>query len=188
MAAVTVTSLNVGLPQEVAWSGRTVLTGAWKDAVSERRTVTRLNIDGDGQGDLAGHGGPTRAGLVYHEAEDGVSIGHRFRSGTAEFEVSQPRVTCFRVGMRNDEPRLASLMVKHGRPGYSLRVLVEGEIGAGDEVALVAKDPAGLTVAAVNALLYLPDPDLAQVEVARDHAALSQGWRGSFAAMLARDG
>jgi ferredoxin-NADP reductase/MOSC domain-containing protein YiiM/ferredoxin len=210
---VTVTSLNVGMPKEVPWSGRTVWTGIWKDAVTDRRTVTRLNIDGDGQGDLAGHGGPNRAVLVYQEQAyafwrellgrpeltagrfgdnitidglpDGeVCIGDRLRIGTAEFEVSQPRVTCFRVGMRNDEPRLASLMVKHGLPGFYLRVLVEGDIGAGDEVVLLAEHPAGLSVAEADALLYLPDPDLARVAVARDHPALSQGWRDSFEAML----
>jgi ferredoxin-NADP reductase/MOSC domain-containing protein YiiM len=216
MATVTVTSLNVGMPKEVAWGGRTVLTGVWKDAVADRRAVTRLNIDGDGQGDLAGHGGPNRAVLVYQEqayafwrehlgrpdltagrfgdnitidgfADDEVCVGDRYRIGTAEFEVSQPRVTCFRVGMRNDEPRLASLMVKHGRPGFYMRVLVEGEIGAGDEMVLVERDAAGLSVAETDALLYLPDPDRDRLAVARDHAALSRGWRDSFAEMLDPD-
>jgi ferredoxin-NADP reductase/MOSC domain-containing protein YiiM/ferredoxin len=213
MRAATVTSLNVGMPQEVDWRGRTVWTGAWKDAVAGRRTVSRLNIDGDGQGDLAGHGGPNRAVLVYQEQayefwrelfgrtdltagrfgdnitidghpDDEVGIGDRFRIGSAEFEVSQPRVTCFRVGMRNDEPRLASLMVKHGRPGFYLRVLVEGDIGVGDQMTRIHQDPSELTVAESSALLYLPDPDPARIAVARDHPALSQGWRDSFADML----
>ena len=116
--------------------------------------VRRLNIDGDGQGDLAGHGGEQRAALVYQlesyrhwERElgrpefafgqfgenftvDGLSdrevcIGDRYRIGEALFEVSQPRVTCYRVGLRMDEPRMAALLVSHGRPGFYLRVLEE---------------------------------------------------------------
>jgi len=123
--------------------------------------VRRLNIDGDGQGDLGGHGGEQRAVLVYQVgsyrywerelgrsglsfgqfgenftveglADDEVCIGDRYRIGTALFEVTQPRVTCYRVGIRMDEPRMASLLVSHGRPGFYLRVLQEGEVGAGD--------------------------------------------------------
>jgi ferredoxin-NADP reductase/MOSC domain-containing protein YiiM len=214
MTTVRVTSLNVGKPKEVDWKGRRVRTGAWKSPVSGRRQVTRLNIEGDGQGDLDGHGGPNRAVLVYQEEayafwrkllaradlsagsfgdnltvdglpDDEVCIGDRFQIGTARFEVSQPRVTCFRVGMRNEEPRLASLMVAHGRPGFYLRVLAEGEIASGDTVELISRDPTGLTVAETNALLYLPDPDPDRIAVAGDHPALSRGWRDSFASMLA---
>ncbi|MFD2078166.1 Ferredoxin-NADP reductase [Actinopolymorpha cephalotaxi] len=216
MATVRVTSLNVGRPKKVDWDGRRVFTGAWKAPVNDRRRVTRLNVDGDGQGDLDGHGGPNRAVLVYQEQayefwrsflsrsdlsagsfgenltldgypDDEVCIGDQYRIGTAMFEVSQPRVTCFRVGLRNDEPRLAALMVAHRRPGFYMRVLDEGEIGAGDQVELVRKDPAGLSVADVDALLYLPNPDRARLAIAGGHPALSAGWRDSFASMLEED-
>src|SRR6476661_5501140 len=128
-AVATLVSVNVGLPVDVPWHDATVHTGVWKSPVSGRRMVRRLNIDGDGQGDLGGHGGEIRAVLVYQVesyrhwqevfgrddlehgafgenftveglADDDVCIGDRYRIGTAEFEVTQPRVTCFRVGMR----------------------------------------------------------------------------------------
>src|SRR3954467_12301127 len=126
-------SVNVGLPKDVAWQGRTVHTGVWKEPVEGPRTVRRLNVDGDGQGDLQGHGGEQRAVYVYqlhsyrywqdqmHRDEfsfgqfgenftveglsdDEVCIGDRYRIGSALFEVSQPRVTCYRVGIRMNEP------------------------------------------------------------------------------------
>ena len=168
-------SLNVGMPRDVEWEGRTVHTGIWKDPVAGRRTVRRLNIDGDGQGDLAGHGGVNRAVFVYQQAsyrywqevlgrddlvpgnfgenftveglpDDEVCIGDRYRIGSALFEVSQPRVTCYRVGIRTGEPRMPSLLVAHRRPGFYLRVLEEGELGAGDAIELVSRDPAAPTV------------------------------------------
>ncbi len=145
----------------------------------------RLNIDGDGQGDLRGHGGVNRAVLVYQLESyrhwqrelgrpefplgqfgenftvDGlpdreVCIGDRYRIGRALFEVSQPRATCYRVGLRMDEPRMAALLVSHRRPGFYLRVLEEGDVGAGDEIVKVADGPERMTVAEIDALLYLP--------------------------------
>ena len=178
-------ALCVGLPRERAWRGRIVRTGVLKEPVVGRRMVRRLNIDGDGQADLKGHGGEQRAVLVYQlesyrywERElgrpefafgqfgenftvDGLSdrevcIGDRYRIGDALFEVTQPRVTCYRVGMRMDEPRMAALLVSHGRPGFYLRVLEEGLIGAGDEIVKIADGPERMTVAEIDALLYLP--------------------------------
>src|SRR5271169_3608965 len=159
-------SVNVGLPRDIAWRGVTVRTGVWKDAVQGRRRVGRLNLDGDGQGDLAGHGGVYRAVFVYqHEsyrywqeqlkrtdfvygqfgenftvdglADDAVCIGDQYRIGSAVFEVTQPRVTCYRVGIRTKEPRMPELLTGSGRPGFYLRVLQEGEVSAGDEVLQV---------------------------------------------------
>ena len=153
----TLLSVNVGMPQDVSWRGRTVHTGVWKRPVEGPTMVRRLNLDGDGQGDLAGHGGEMRAVLAYqiesyrhwqeffgrddleHGAfgenftieglpDDEVCIGDRYRIGEAEFEVTQPRVTCFRVGMRMGEPQLPSLLVAHHRPGFYLRVLTEGTV------------------------------------------------------------
>jgi MOSC domain-containing protein YiiM len=156
-------SVNVGLPREVAWRGETVRTAIWKQGVQGRRMVRRLNVEGDAQGDLAGHGGEHRAVMVYQmdsyrywEAQLGrddfafgqfgenftvdglpdaeVCIGDRYRIGGALFEVTQPRVTCYRVGIRMSEPAMAALLVSHHRPGFYLRVLEEGEVGAGDEI------------------------------------------------------
>ena len=178
-----------------------------------RRLVRRLNIDGDAQGDLAGHGGEHRAVMVYqmdsyhywegelkrHDftfgqfgenftveglADSEVSIGDRFRIGGAEFEVTQPRVTCYRVGIRMSEPRMAALLVSHRRPGFYLRVLKEGEVGAGDEIEKIAEDPERLTVADCDALLYLPGATKENLARALRIPALSAGWKSSFEAML----
>src|SRR3954463_5519476 len=206
-------SVNVGQPREIAWRGKTVYTSVWKAPVQGRRLVRRLNVDGDAQGDLHGHGGEQRAVFVYQmdsydhwerELKRGdfafgqfgenftveglpdseVCIGDRYRIGGALFEVTQPRVTCYRVGIRMDEPRMASLLVAHQRPGFYFRVLEEGEAGAGDEIVRVAQGPERMTVAAVNALLYLPGPARGDVERALHVPALSPGWKGSFEALL----
>ncbi|WP_306185231.1 MOSC and FAD-binding oxidoreductase domain-containing protein [Streptomyces sp. MK5] len=205
----TLLSVNVGMPKDVSWQGRTVRTGAWKAPVQGPRMVRRLNVDGDGQGDLAGHGGEIRAVLVYQLQsyrywqkelgrddltfgifgenftvdglpDDEVCIGDRYRVGEAEFEVTQPRVTCYRVGMRLGEPAMASLLVAHHRPGFYLRVITEGRVQAGDEITLIRKGPQQLTVADTDALLYLPDRDPAKLRRALDIPALSPGWQQSF--------
>src|SRR5271156_1921012 len=206
-------SVNVGRPREIAWRGKTVYTSVWKAPVQGRRLVGRLNVDGDAQGDLHGHGGEHRAVFVYQMdsyhywerelkrndftfgqfgenftveglADSEVSIGDRFRIGTALFEVTQPRVTCYRVGMRMDEPRMPALLVAHRRPGFYFRVLEEGEVGAGDEIVKVAEDPERLSVAAADALLYLPGPAKEELERALRIPALSPGWKSSFEALL----
>lgn len=205
----TLLSLHAGMPKDVSWQGRTVHTGAWKAPVRGPRMVRRLNIDGDGQGDLAGHGGEMRAVLVYQLQsyrhwqqhlgrddltfgifgenftvdglpDDEVCIGDRYRIGEAEFEVTQPRVTCYRVGMRLGEPAMASLLVAHHRPGFYLRVITEGRVQAGDEITLVRKGPEHLSVADIDALLYLPHRDPATLRRALNIPALSPGWQESF--------
>jgi len=206
-------SVNIGLPRDINWRGKTVHTGIWKSPVPGRVIVRNLNIDGDGQGDLGGHGGVNRAVMVYQldsyrywERELGrsnfsygqfgenftvdglpdveVCIGDRYRIGTALFEVSQPRVTCYRVGIRMDEPQMAALMVAHHRPGFYFRVLEEGEVGAGDEIVKVADGPEQMSVAEMDALLYLPEHTPEQLKRALRIPALSEGWRGSFQAIL----
>ena len=206
-------SVNVGHPRDIFWNGKTIHTAVWKSAVQGRRMVRRLNIDGDGQGDLAGHGGEHRAVFVYQTdsyrywekqlgrsdftfgqfgenftidglADDEVCIGDRYQIGGALFEVTQPRVTCYRVGIRMSEPRMASLLVSHHRPGFYFRVLAEGEVGSGDEIVKIAEDPVRLTVAGADALLYLPGHSRDQLQRARSVPALSPGWKGSFAAIL----
>jgi len=209
----TLMSVNVGLPRDLPWRGETVHTAIWKQPVPGRSAVRKLNIDGDGQGDLAGHGGEHRAVMVYqlesyrhwesqlnrHDlvfgnfgenltveglADNEVCIGDRYRIGQALFEVTQPRVTCYRVGMRMNEPQMASLLVSHHRPGFYLRVLEEGEIGAGDEIVKVAGGPERLTVAEIDALLYLPGRSKDQLRRALRIPALSAGWKGSFQEFL----
>jgi ferredoxin-NADP reductase/MOSC domain-containing protein YiiM len=206
-------SLNVGLPRDVAWQGRTVHTAIWKEPVQGRRTARRLNIDGDGQGDLAGHGGEHRAVFVYQIesysywqsqlgrtdfthgqfgenftveglADDEVCIGDRYHVGNALFEVTQPRVTCYRVGIRMNEPQMAALLVSHDRPGFYFRVVEEGEVAAGDEIVRVMRGPESITVAEVNALLYKPGHGANRLERALRIPALSSGWRGSLTALL----
>src|SRR6516165_8967357 len=181
-------SVNVGLPRDVAWRGKTVHTAVWKTPVQGRRIARRLNIDGDGQGDLAGHGGEHRAVFVYQIesyrywqnqlgrtdftygqfgenftvedlSDDEVCIGDRYRIGGALLEVTQPRVTCYRVGIRLDEPKMASLLVSQHRPGFYFRVIEEGEVGSGDDIVKVAEGPEHVSVAAIDALLYLPGHD-----------------------------
>src|SRR5215831_18891493 len=209
-------SVNVGLPQDVAWGGRIVHTAVWKRPVDGPRMVRRLNIDGDGQGDLAGHGGEHRAVFVYQIesyrywqeqlgrddfgygqfgenftvrglADDQVCIGDRYRIGEAEFEVTQPRVTCYRVGIRMNDPRIPALLVSHHRPGFYFRVLQEGEVQAGDEITKLASGPEGMTVAEADALLYLPGHSRAQLLRALRIPALPEGWRASFRAMLSQE-
>jgi ferredoxin-NADP reductase/MOSC domain-containing protein YiiM len=209
-------SVNVGMPKDVPWQGKTVHTGIWKHPVDGPAMVRRLNIDGDGQGDTAGHGGEQRAVFVYqiasyrhweqffgrHDfgygqfgenltvdglADDEVCIGDRYRIGEAEFEVTQPRVTCYRVGMRLGEPELPALLVSHHRPGFYLRVLTEGRIRAGDAIVKTAAGPQALSVADTDALLYLPGHDKATLRRALAIPALSPGWQGSFRDMLAAE-
>ncbi|HTN78631.1 MAG TPA: MOSC and FAD-binding oxidoreductase domain-containing protein [Acidimicrobiales bacterium] len=209
----TLVSVNVGKPKDVSWRGRTVFTSVFKVPVTGPRHVGKLNIEGDAQGDLAGHGGEQRAVFVYQLgsyrywerelgrddfvhgqfgenftvdglADDEVCIGDRFRIGSATFEVSQPRVTCYRVGIRMDDPRIPALLVSRHRPGFYFRVLDEGEVEAGDDIVKVASGDEQVTVAEVDGLLYLPGHPRAQLRRALRVPALSPGWKASFRALL----
>jgi MOSC domain-containing protein YiiM/ferredoxin-NADP reductase len=206
-------SVNVGLPRDIEWKGRIVHTGIWKNPVHSRCRVGRLNLDGDGQGDLGGHGGEQRAAFVYQIEsyrywqerlnrtdfvhgqfgenftieglpDDAVCIGDRFQIGSALFEVTQPRVTCYRVGIRTNEPRMPALLTSSGRPGFYFRVLREGTVGAGDEIVKVGEANERMTVAEINALLYSPDHARDRLQRALRIEALSPGWRASFEALL----
>jgi ferredoxin-NADP reductase/MOSC domain-containing protein YiiM len=116
--------------------------------------------------------------------DDEVRIGDRYRIGSAIFEVTQPRVTCYRVGIRMAEPAMAALLVSHHRPGFYFRVLEEGEVGAGDEITKVADGPEPITVAAIDALLYLPGRSPEQLKSSLRIPALSPGWKSSMHALL----
>ncbi len=209
-------SVNVGLPRDVTWNGKIVRTAIWKSPVEGRRMVRKLDVVGDGQGDLAGHGGEQRAVFVYQmdsyrywenflERKDfmfgqfgenftveglldsEVCVGDRYRIGDAIFEVTQPRVTCYRVGIRMNEPRIPALLVAHHRPGFYFRVIQEGEVGAGDDIVKIIDGPERISVAEVDALLYLPGHSREQLERALRIPALSKGWQSSFQAILAQE-
>ena len=206
-------SVNVGMPKDVAWRGRTVHTGVWKAPVDGPRMVRRLNVDGDGQGDLDGHGGENRAVLVYQLAsyqhwatelhrddfkpgafgenftvdglpDDEVCIGDRYGIGQAVIEVTQPRVTCYRIGIRVGEPRMAALLVSHRRPGFYCRVLTEGEVEAGQDIVKSSDGPEKVTVAEIDALLYLPGHPRDALERALRVPALSPGWKASLKSLV----
>jgi ferredoxin-NADP reductase/MOSC domain-containing protein YiiM len=206
-------SVNVGMPKNVDWRGKTVFTGVFKDPVVGPRRVRKLNVEGDGQGDLAGHGGEQRAVFVYQIdsyrywerelgrndfaygqfgenftveglADDEVCVGDRYQIRDAVFEVTQPRVTCYRVGIRMNDPRIPAMLVSHHRPGFYFRVLEEGDVQAGDEIIKLASGPEQMRVAEVDALLYLPGHQRQQLLRALRIPALSPGWQSSFRALL----
>jgi ferredoxin-NADP reductase/MOSC domain-containing protein YiiM/ferredoxin len=209
-----VVSVNVGLPQDVVWQGRAVRTAVWKTPVMGRIFAGRLNLNGDGQADLSAHGGEQRALLVYQLesyrywasylgrsnlvagnfgenltveglADTEVCIGDRYRIGGAVVEVSQPRDTCYRVGIRMECPEMPALLVAHRRPGFYFRVIQEGEIGAGDRIVKLSDGPEHMTVAEIDALLYSAEHPLEALHRAVRIPALSRDWQGSMQALLA---
>ncbi|MBS0561930.1 MAG: MOSC domain-containing protein, partial [Proteobacteria bacterium] len=209
-----VASVNVGLPRNIEWQGRTVRTAVWKTPVIGRVFAGRLNLDGDGQADLRAHGGEQRALLVYQLdsyrywtnrlgrpdlvpgnfgenltveglADAEVCIGDRFKIGGAVLEVSQPRDTCYRVGIRLSQPEMPALLVAHRRPGFYFRVIQEGEIGAGDRIEKLSDGTGRMTVAEVDALLYSASHPLEALRRAVRIPALSLDWQGSMQALLA---
>ena len=208
-------SVNVSLPREVEWRGRPVLTSIFKQPVAGRRLVRRLNVDGDAQADLMAHGGEHRAVFVYQResyehwarelsredltpgrfgenftvdgmADGEVCVGDRYRIGTAVFEVTQPRVTCFKVGMALEEPRMPALLYAHGRPGFYFRVIEEGEVEPGDAIESVLAGPGRVSVREANAMLYRGEHTAEGLRRALAIPALSEGWRGSFTELLER--
>ncbi|WP_213804160.1 MOSC and FAD-binding oxidoreductase domain-containing protein [Granulicella sp. dw_53] len=209
-------SVNVGLPREVEWQGKRVRTAIWKYSVPHRVVARRLNLDGDGQADLQGHGGEQRAVMVYqleayrywaHQlgrsdfeygqfgenftveglADDEVCIGDRYRIGGSVFEVTQPRVTCYRLGIRMNNPQMPALVVSHRRPGFYFRVIEEGEVGAGDEILKIEDGPGKITVAEMDSLLYLPNHNPDRIAIAVRIPALSPGWKDSLEELLKAD-
>ena len=209
-------SVNVGLPVDIEWQGRVVRTAVWKRPVAGPVMARRLNLDGDGQGDLAGHGGEHRAVMVYqldsyrhwetylqrrdfeygqfgeNLTVDGlpdheVCVGDRYRIGGALFEVTQPRVTCYRIGIRMNNPQMPALLVSQRRPGFYCRVIEEGEIVAGDEIVKVADGPEHVSVQEIDGLLYLPNRSPDRLQRALRIPALSAGWRGSLRSLVAAE-
>ena len=207
-------SVNVGMPRDVEWQGGIVHTGIWKEPVDGPRMVRRLNIDGDGQGDLAGHGGVNRAVFVYQIESyrywqeqlrprrlhvravrrelhgRGAAPTTRSASATATGSARRCSRSASRgsratgVGLRMDEPRMPSLLVAHHRPGFYLRVLEEGGVGAGDEIEKLDTGAEAMTVAEIDGLLYLPPASRTALARALRIPALSEGWQGSFRELL----
>jgi MOSC domain-containing protein YiiM len=208
-----VLSVNAGLPREVTWRGKPVTTGIYKEPVDGRVPVRRLNLDGDRQADLRVHGGPDKAVYAYPsefyelwsrerpELELGpgtfgenltteglvdteLSVGDRFRVGTAELVVTQPRLPCFKLGIRMGRDAFVTEFLERGLLGFYLAVAREGDIAAGDPIVEVARDPRGFRVTEV-ARLFARDRD--DVEGLRRAAALDvlpESWRDHFARRL----
>lgn len=171
-------SVNVGLPREVEWQGHRVLTSIFKQPVSGSVRAERLNLDGDRQSDLTVHGGADKAVYVYPSEhypfwqeqlggaalppgafgenfttegllEETLRIGDRLRIGSAEFAVTQPRMPCFKLGIRFGRADMVRRLLRSGRTGFYLAVTRPGEVAAGDEIALLAASEAAMTVAAM---------------------------------------
>jgi len=206
---VKLLSVNAGLPREVEWRGKVVLTSIFKAPVPGRVRVTRLNILGDRQSDLSAHGGADKAIYAYpseHYAfwrnelpgtdfswgafgenlttegllEDRVHIGDRFRAGSAEFIVTQPRMPCFKLGIRFNRPDMVKRFLHSGRTGFYLAVLREGDIGAGDPLELVAEDDSHITVADVVGLYAADAANQDLLRRASELSSLPESWREYF--------
>ena len=204
-----VLSVNAGLPREVEWRAKVVLTSIFKAPVPGRVRVTRLNIQGDRQSDLSVHGGADKAIYAYpseHYAfwrnelpgtdfswgafgenlttegllEDRVHIGDRFRAGSAEFIVTQPRMPCFKLGIRFNRPDMVKRFLRSGRTGFYLAVLREGDIGAGDSLKLVAEDDSHITVADVVGLYAADAANQELLRRASELSSLPESWREYF--------
>ena len=214
-APMTLKSVNVSMPKEVSHDGKTVTTGIFKERVEGRVMLQRLNLEGDGQADLWGHGGAFRAVYAYsHEnydywarelgrddfaigqfgenftvegmLDDEVCVGDVFRIGDALVEVSQPRIPCYKLALKLGIEGFQNRFLKSGRVGFYFRVLKEGEVGADDEVVLVKRDSRGMTVREVSDLLYFDKENLEATRQALHIPALSHGWKGSFTERLAK--
>jgi len=215
--AMSVVSVNVGLPRTVEWGGRMVSTGIFKEPVAGQVAVRRLNLDGDRQADLSVHGGPDKAVYAYPAehypywraalpdtglswaafgenltivglSEEDVYIGDRFRVGTAELVVTQPRTPCYKLGLRFGRADMVKLFHRSGRSGFYFAVGEEGTLAAGDSIVLIRRVAGSLSVADI-ARLYARDDGDEDDELLRHAAnleALPDGWRAYFATRLAQ--
>jgi MOSC domain-containing protein YiiM len=204
-----VVAVSVGGPREIEWRGRIVRTSIFKTPVAGRVRVGRLNVDGDRQSDLSVHGGAEKAVYAYpseHYAwwraelsdaglgwgsfgenlttegllEAEVSIGDRFRVGSAEFVVTQPRTPCYKLGLRFGRADMVKRFQRSGRSGFYLAVLREGEIGSGDAIERLTPAGGGLTVADVVGLYAADEANQALLARASEHPGLPATWRDYF--------
>ncbi|MEH1841491.1 MAG: MOSC domain-containing protein [Nostoc sp.] len=202
-------SLNVGLPREVTWKGKTVITGIFKEPVNDRVMLRSLNLDGDGQADLTVHGGADKAVYLYPFEhydywrgelpdtelslgifgenftttglrEEEVNIGDRFRIGTVTLMVTQPRLPCYKLGIRFGQPNIVKQFLASRRTGFYFRVLQEGEVGAGDTLELISRDSNNITVANITQLYVRDQNNPELLRRAAQLEALPQSWRDYF--------
>ena len=210
-----VVSVNVGGPRAVDWRGEAVSTAIFKEPVAGPITVRRLNLDGDRQADLSVHGGADKAVYAYpaeHYAfwqaqldrelpwgsfgenltveglplEDELFLGDRLRIGSAELAVTQPRLPCFKLGIRFGDPRMVKRFLAAGRTGYYLRVLTEGQIEAGDSATLVARDAAGVPVSEITRVYAHDRGDTGALRRILSVDGLPGSWRPYLADLLAK--
>ena len=210
-------SVNVSLGKEVPYKGKIVTTGIFKEPVNGRVMLRTLNLDGDRQVDLKGHGGPYKAVCVYSiqqyehwqkelgrddfkhgqfgenftvdgMPDDKTHVGDVFRVGSTLVQVTQPRVPCYRLGIKMGSPEFPKRFLQSNRVGFYMRVLQEGEVGAGDLIELVETDPQRMTVEEMNRLLYFDPKNVEDAKRALRIDALSPGWRGSFEQRLEKAG
>ena len=211
-------SLNVGLPRDVLWHGRTVTTGIYKKPVDGRVAVRTLNLDGDRQADLTAHGGEYKAVYCYpveHYAfwkkelpggdittaifgenfttegleENTVHLGDRFAIGSAEFVVTQPRLPCYKLGVRFGSDDMVKHFLVSGRFGFYCAVTREGEVGAGDGIKRIAQDPNAVPVSEITRLYItkrFDKEDIASLRRALQVAALPDSWKNYFRERLTR--
>jgi MOSC domain-containing protein YiiM len=205
-------SLNVGLPREVTWHGRKVTTGIFKEPVERRIALTKLNLDGDRQADLSVHGGVYKAVYCYpieHYAywkgewpgrelpiavfgenfttsgltEHAVHVGDRFAVGSAQVVVTQPRLPCYKLGIRFQADDMAARFLASGRTGFYVAVIEEGEVGAGDEIVLVSRDPDAVPISEIVRLYVTKEygsDDVASARRTLRVAALPESWKDYF--------
>jgi len=207
-------SVQVGRPRTVQWHGKAVSTGIYKEPVAGRILLHRLNLDGDQQADLTVHGGPDKAVYVYpvehyvtwahalgHSnfsfgqfgenftvegmLEETVCLGDSFRIGDARLEVTQPRVPCYKLGVKFGSMEFPKRFLASNRTGYYLRVLEEGEVGAGDSIERIKADPERMTIRQAVRLAFFEQKDVAMLEKAMRIRALSLEWRTMFQEQLA---
>jgi len=202
-------SVNVGLPREMEWRGRTIRTSIFKTPTDRRVRVTTVNLEGDRQSDLSVHGGVDKAVYAYpseHYAywrgelpgmdlpwgifgenfttegllEGSVRIGERLRVGSAEFVITQPRMPCFKLGIRFDRPDIVRRFLQSRRTGFYLAVLREGEVAAGDSIQFTAQERGGLTVADIVNLYTVDAENQELLRRATEYSALPESWRDYF--------
>jgi MOSC domain-containing protein YiiM len=207
-------SVNVSLPKAVSYQGRIIKTGIFKEPVSGRVRLREFNLDGDGQADLKVHGGTYKAVYVYTlenydywrrelgrddltygqfgenftvegMPEDEVHVGDVFRVGQALMQVTQPRVPCFKLGLKMGDPAFVKKFLASERSGFYMRVVEEGEVGAGDEIKRVKVDPERMSVRDIHHLLYFDKTNVEAAKKALRIPALAPGWREAFEAMAA---
>jgi MOSC domain-containing protein YiiM len=214
--AMTLLSVNTGIPRDVTWQGKTVTTAIYKQPVKGRVALRTLNLDGDRQADLSVHGGANKAVYCYpieHYKywkrelpgqelplaifgenftidgllEDAVHLGDRFSVGSAQVIVTQPRRPCYKLGVRFQSDDMVKRFLASGRSGFYVAVTREGDVGAGDEIELIARDPHAVTISEI-ARLYVTNTyderEVASVRRALRVAALPEGWKEHFRARL----